>query len=126
LGSLFDDTDPVFQPAGVRTAGLRCGGEVFEGEEPLQIIAHADQGPPSETFACPRKLKRRKPFTSTTPASSRAALLASRVLAAAPALVDPKVGDGQLIHGIEDEVHYMTGGHSFPKIIRQKHRCLAV
>ena len=29
------------------------------------------------------------------------------MLAAAPALVDPKVGDGQLLHGIEDEVHAM-------------------
>ena len=33
---------PVFQPAGGRTAGLRRGREVFEGEEPFQIIAHAD------------------------------------------------------------------------------------
>ena len=45
LGSLFADTGPVFQPAGGRTAGLRRGREVFEGEEPFQIIAHADQGP---------------------------------------------------------------------------------
>ena len=33
---------PVFQPAGGRTAGLRRGREVFEGEEPFQIIAHAN------------------------------------------------------------------------------------
>ena len=42
MGSLFDDPGPVFQPAGGRTAGLRRGREVFEGEEPFQIIAHAD------------------------------------------------------------------------------------
>jgi len=37
-----------------------------------------------------------------------------------PALVDPKVGDGQLLHGIEDEVHDMTGRHPLVQIIRQK------
>jgi hypothetical protein len=41
------------------------------------------------------------------------ALLASRVLAAAPAVINPKVGDGQLLHGIQDEMHDMTGGHPF-------------
>ena len=38
----------------------------------------------------------------------------------------PKFGDGQLLHAIQDEMHDMIGGHPFPKIIRQKHRCLAV
>jgi hypothetical protein len=35
------------------------------------------------------------------------------LLAAAPPLVDPKIGDGQLLHGIEDEVHNMTGRYPF-------------
>jgi hypothetical protein len=32
-------------PGKVRAAGLRRDREVFEGEEPFEIIAHADQGP---------------------------------------------------------------------------------
>ena len=32
----------VFERREVRGAGLRRGREVFEGEEPFQIIAHAD------------------------------------------------------------------------------------
>ena len=33
--------------------------------------------------------------------------------AAGPADVDPKIGDRQLLHGIQDEMHDMTGGHPF-------------
>jgi hypothetical protein len=35
------------------------------------------------------------------------------LLAAAPPLVDPKIGDGQLLHGIQDKMHDMAGGHPF-------------
>jgi len=61
MGPLFNDTGPFFDRGEVRSADLRRGREVFEGEEPF----------------------------------------------------DPKVGDGQLLNDIEDEVHDMTGGHPF-------------
>jgi len=35
----------VFERREVRGAVLRRGREVFEGEKPFEVIAHADQGP---------------------------------------------------------------------------------
>ena len=45
MGPLFNDTGPFFDRGEVRSAGLRRGREVFEGEEPFEVIAHAHQGP---------------------------------------------------------------------------------
>jgi hypothetical protein len=42
LGALFDDTGPVFDRGEIRSAVLRRDREVFEGEKPFEVIAHAD------------------------------------------------------------------------------------
>ena len=42
MGSLFDDTGPVFDRGEIRSAVLRRDREVFKGEKPFEVIAHAD------------------------------------------------------------------------------------